>query len=203
MNELLWITVVLTVIRKADYMSINTFSEGIIPGGLREKSEIRLLVCYLLKRFDKAITRSKINEILAEDSIANYFEINQAISELIKDGCVLCEIEGGEELLMLSGKMMYEVEKIEKSLPRSIREKSVSAALRIFSRDRIQQESLVEVQELEKGYHVTFIVKDVGTELLKLTVYVSDYSQVELVKRNFYNNAESIYSDIISSLTVE
>ena len=104
---------------------------------------------------------------------------------------------------MLSGKMMYEVEKIEKSLPRSIREKSVSAALRIFSRDRIQQESLVEVQELEKGYHVTFIVKDVGTELLKLTVYVSDYSQVELVKRNFYNNAESIYSDIISSLTVE
>lgn len=193
----------MTVIRKADYMSINTFSEGIIPGGLREKSEIRLLVCYLLKRFDKAITRSKINEILAEDSIANYFEINQAISELIKDGCVLCEIEGGEELLMLSGKMMYEVEKIEKSLPRSIREKSVSAALRIFSRDRIQQESLVEVQELEKGYHVTFIVKDVGTELLKLTVYVSDYSQVELVKRNFYNNAESIYSDIISSLTVE
>ena len=71
-------------------MDQNTFSEGIAPGGLRQKTEIRLLVCYLLKKFDKKITRSKINEILQENSIANYFEVNQAISELIRDGRVLC-----------------------------------------------------------------------------------------------------------------
>ena len=50
---------------------------------------------------------------------------------------------------------------------------------------------------------MTFIIEDVGTELLRLKVYVSDLSQVELVKRNFYEKAVSIYSDIISSLTVE
>lgn len=180
-----------------------TFSEGIAPGGLRQKTEIRLLVCYLLKKFDKKITRTKINEILQEYSIANYFEVNQAISELIKDGKIISELTDCDELLMLTADAMYSTGEIEKSLPRSIREKAVGAALKIFARDRVEQESIVEVKELEQGFHVTFIIKDVGTELLRLTVYVSDRSQIELVKRNFYNNAVGIYSDIISSLTVE
>ena len=41
------------------------------------------------------------------------------------------------------------------------------------------------------------------TQLLKITLYVSDERQVDIVKENFYNNAVSIYSNVISSLTVE
>ena len=41
------------------------------------------------------------------------------------------------------------------------------------------------------------------TELLKVTVYVADERQIEIVKRNFYESAVDIYSDLISSLTVE
>jgi hypothetical protein len=46
-------------------------------------------------------------------------------------------------------------------------------------------------------------VKDRDTELLKITVYVADESQIEIAKRNFYSNATEIYSGVISSLTVE
>lgn len=185
-------------------MEQNTFGEGIAPGGLREKSEIKLLVCYLLKKIDSSITRTKINEILQEYNIANYFEVNQAISELVKNGSINSEIsEDEDELLSITPRAFYDVIEIEKSLPRSIREKAVSAALKIMARDKVESESKVEVEELEKGFHVTFTVEDVGTQLLKLTVYVSDRAQIELVKRNFFNNAVGIYSDIISSLTVE
>lgn len=184
-------------------MQNNTFSEGIAPGGLREKTEIKLLVCYLLKKLDQAVTRTKINEILQEESIANYFEVNQAISELVKNGKLICSLEDEEEVLTITPQAMYDVSEIERSLPRTIREKAVSAALRIFARDRVERESKVEITELEHGYHVTFTVEDVGTQLLKLTVYVADRSQIELVKRNFFSNADAIYSNIISSLTVE
>ena len=64
-------------------MSSDTFSEGIVPGGLREKNEIKLLVCYLLKTLKKSLTRTQLNEILSEYSVANYFEVNGAVSELI------------------------------------------------------------------------------------------------------------------------
>ena len=49
----------------------------------------------------------------------------------------------------------------------------------------------------------TFTILDVETELLKITLYVADERQIEIVKENFFNNAVGIYSNIISSLTVE
>ncbi|MBR5438173.1 MAG: DUF4364 family protein [Clostridia bacterium] len=182
-------------------MSSDTFSEGIVPGGLREKNEIKLLVCYLLKTLKRSLTRTQINEILSEYSVANYFEVNGAVSELISGGQVISEISDGDELVTLTAKAELDVAAIERTLPRTVREKSVAAALKILSRERIIKESNVDITPLEHGYHVSFSVKDMDTEMLKITVYVPDESQLETVKKNFFNNAVSIYSEVISSLT--
>lgn len=184
-------------------MAQDTFSEGIVPGGLREKNEIKLLVCYLLKALDRSLTRTQLNEILCEYNAANYFEINSAVSELISGGQLTCELTDGDELFTLTAKAALDVAAIEHSLPRAVREKTVAAGLRILSRERIIKESRVEVIELSHGYHIEFTVMDMDTELLKITVYVPDKEQIETVKRNFFNNAVTIYSDVISSLTTD
>ena len=88
-------------------------------------------------------------------------------------------------------------------MPKSIREKAVKSALKILTRDRIKKESKIDIEKLEHGYHVTFTILDVETELLKITLYVADERQIEIVKENFFDNAVGIYSNIISSLTVE
>ena len=181
----------------------NTFSEGIAPGGLRDKAEIKLLVCYLLKTLDKSLTRTQINEILQEYQIANYFEANQALSELISGGQVTAGLCDGDEQITITGKAMIDVANIERSLPRSVREKTVNAALKVLARERIKKESRVEITPLEHGYHVHLTVYDMDTELLKVTIYVSDERQIEIVKNNFFNNAVTLYSDVISLLTVE
>ena len=183
-------------------MANDTFSEGIAPGGLRDRADIKLLVCYLLKTLKKSLTRTQINEILQEYSVANYFEVNGAISELVSANQVISELVDGDELITITGHAEISTGNIERSIPKSVSEKSINAALKILERERVMKESKVEVTPLEHGYHVTFIVMDVDTELLKITVYVADESQVELVKRNFYNNAIAVYSDVISSLTV-
>lgn len=183
-------------------MANDTFSEGIAPGGLRDRADIKLLVCYLLKTLKKSLTRTQINEILQEYSVANYFEVNGAISELISNNQIISELVDGDELITITGHAEISTGNIERSIPKSVREKSINAALKILERERVMKESKVEVTPLEHGFHVTFIVMDVDTELLKITVYVADESQVELVKRNFYNNAITVYSDVISSLTV-
>ncbi len=184
-------------------MDNSTFCEGIAPGGLREQPEIKLLICYLLKTLDKALTRTQINEILQEYRIANYFEVNGAISELVNGGQVTSEIADGDEVISITSKSKLDVARIERSLPKSIREKAVKSALKILTRDRIKKESKVDIQKLEHGYHVTFTILDVETELLKITLYVADERQIEIVKENFFNNAVGIYSNILSSLTVE
>ena len=179
------------------------FGEGIVPGGLRNRPEIKLLVCYLLKALSRPLSRSQINEILQEYPLANYFEVNQALSELIKSGVVVSELSGESEEMSLAGKAVFDVASIEHTLPRSVREKALAAALQVLTRERIKRESRVEVTPLSQGFHVTFTVADMDTELLRLTVYVADEAQIETVKRNFYSGAVTIYSNIISALTVE
>ena len=68
---------------------------------------------------------------------------------------------------------------------------------------KVTPESVIDIEKLDHGYHVTFTILDVGTELLKITLYVADERQIEIVKNNFFNNAVGIYSNVISSLTVE
>lgn len=184
-------------------MEQNAFSEGIAPGGLRDRAEIKLLVCYLLKKVDGPLTQSMINDILQECSVANYFEVNQAISELTEKGTVQTKEQDGQTFFSLLPQTYYYVGEIERSLPRSVRERAVSSAIKVMKRSRIERETNTEIEKLDQGYNVTFEVNDAGTQLLKVTIYVSDISQVELVKRNFYNNAVDICSNIISSLTVE
>lgn len=179
------------------------FIEGVAPGGLKERSEIKLLVCYLLKTLGKSLTRTQINEILQEYNIANYFEVNGAISELITAGRVTTKLVNGDEEITLSGETEYRVRYIEKDLPKTVREKAVRSALKILERERIEKESRVEITKLDHGYHVCFTVFDMDTELLKITVYVADESQIEIAKKNFYSNAVKIYSGVISALTVE
>ncbi len=187
-----------------DYIeNTDSFSEGIAPGGLHQQPEIKLLVCYLLKTLKKPLSRTQINEILCEHQIANYFEANSAVSELVASGQILSETADGDEILTITTKALLEVSAIERSLPRTIREKAVEAALKILKRDKIKKESKVSVEKLEAGFHVTLCVEEMGTELLKITVYVADERQIEIVKNNFFNNAADVYSNIISTLTVE
>ena len=184
-------------------MDNNTFSQGVAPGGLREKTEIKLLICYLLKKLKRSLTRTQINEILQEYRIANYFEVNTAISELVSADQLISNIDNGDELITLTARAELDIGLLERDLPRSVKEKTLKSAHMILQRERIEKESIVEVKALDHGYHVTFTVNDMDTELLKLTVYVADEDQIEISKRNFYNKACEIYSGIISSLTVE
>lgn len=184
-------------------MEQNAFSEGIAPGGLREKSEIKLLLCYLLKTLDKGLTRAQISEILQEYPIANYFEVNEALSDLVKSGTIETAVAENDEVFSITHRAKVEVADIERALPKSIREKAVAAGICVLNRDKIKSECEFKAEERDGGYRVTFTFNDVGIELMSLSVFVADLSQVELVKKNFFEGAVSIYSNIISSLTVE
>lgn len=179
------------------------FNEGIEPGGLREKSEIKLLICYLLKRLDRPVTKTRLNEIMQEHYLANYFEANQAISELLHSGQITADIGDDDELLTLTPAYSFTIATIEKSLPRSVREKAMEAALRLFARERSESENKVTIEPVGSGFNVTFTICDGETELMRLTVFVADEAQAQTVKRNFLEDPAGLYSGIISSLTID
>lgn len=184
-------------------MEYDAFDAGIELGGLRNRDDIRLLVCYLLKSVDSPMTRQMLNEAMQEDGLANYFEVGQAIEELLKTGNITADILGDDEVISVTDKGREAAEMLQTSLPKTVREKAVNSAIRLITKARVERENQIEVTKEENGgYTITFTLFDKNTQFMKLSVYVCDSLQLEQVKQNFINDPVKVYSTIITSLTV-
>lgn len=184
-------------------MEYDAFDAGIELGGLRSRDDIRLLICYLLKSIDVPMTRQMLNDSMQEDGLANFFEVGQAIEELLKTGNITTDILQDEEVLIVTERGREAAELLQTSLPRTVREKAVNSAIRLTTRAKVERDNKIEVRkEDDGGYTITFTLFDRGTELMKLSIYVVDSLQLETVKQNFINDPVKVYSSIITSLTV-
>ena len=184
-------------------MEFDAFDAGIELGGLRNRDDIRLLICYLLKSVDAPMTRQMLNDAMQEDGLANFFEVGQAIEELLKTGNITADILDEDEVITVTEKGREAAELLQTSLPRTVREKAVNSAIRLVTRAKVERENKIEVKkEDDGGYTITFTLFDRGTELMKLSFYVVDSLQLEQVKQNFINDPVKVYSTIITSLTV-
>lgn len=184
-------------------MEYDAFDAGIELGGLRNRDDIRLLVCYLLKSVDSPMTRQMLNEAMQEDGLANYFEVGQAIEELLKTANITADIMGDDEVISVTQKGREAAEMLQTSLPRTVRERAVNSAIRLITKARVERENKIEVKKEENGgYTITFSLFDKNTQFMKLSVYVCDSLQLEQVKQNFINDPVKVYSSIITSLTV-
>jgi len=179
----------------------DAFSAGVEFGGLRSRQEIKLLICFLLESLERPLSKGQINEILQEHGLANYFDVNQAMSELVEGGTVVCGLFEEQEFLSLTAKVKEATVLLENDLPKSVREKALNSAVKLQTLARRRRESKIDVEKLETGYHVTFTISDKSDILMRLTVYVADITQAETVKQGFLNDPVGLYSGIIAALT--
>ncbi len=185
-----------------DFSSFDAFNAGVKEGGLRNRSEIRLLVCYLLRAIDRPVPKNLLVDAVLRERLANYFELNEAIDELLKSGNIDRDIQDEDEVLTVTARGRESAELLETTLPRSVREQAVNSAIKLMTLARNKRENKILTEQLsDGGYNVTFILGDEQNELMRLTVYVADRMQVEVVKNNFLEDPVKLYSSIIAALT--
>lgn len=176
----------------------DAFTAGVDFGGLRSRQEIKVLICFLLESLEKPLSKGQMNEIMQEHGLANYFEVNQALDELIESGTA--EVLE-QDMLTLTEKGREATPELENNLPKTVREKALNCAVKLQTLARRRRENKIEVEKYEQGYHVTFSIFDKDDILMRLTVYAADISQVETIKQGFLKDPVSLYSGIIAALS--
>ena len=178
-------------------MDFDAFTAGIEDGGLRSSSTITILVCYILANSKEKITAKNITDALVEGKIANYFEVSNAISKMIKKGH-FTEDENG--YLIISEDCRFAVDIVEKDLPITIREKSIALVRKLATREIFKKENRVEIVEGESGYEITMHVSDIDKDFMVLTLNVPTIAQAELIRDRFQENPAKIYENLMNSL---
>lgn len=184
-------------------MDFDAFSAGVEPGGLRNKNDIGVLICYILDNVGKPFGINDLVAVIQENGLANYFETNAAIADLEKCGNIQYSDDKQEYVVVTeNGKMISR--QLHTTLSLSIRQKAVNATMRLMAKRKVERENPVSIHKADGGgYNVNFRITDGIRDLMSLTLFVPDLSEANTVKRNFHNNPERIYSIMLAAVIGE
>ena len=115
-------------------MLFNTFDEGIAPGGLRSKHEIKTLICYIYYSVKENLDRDLIIEAIREDELANFFEVSAAFDELVADkNLIKNETTDGAVTYSLSENGRMIAEQLDSTLAYSVKDKALKCAIKLLA----------------------------------------------------------------------
>ena len=177
----------------------DTFMAGVEPGGLTSVQEIRILLCYMLQSVAAPIPRDALTDIITAGGMANYFDTEDAIEDLIR----LQHLVQTEDRLVATTVTGNQIgESLGVRIPYTLRERSVKAALQLLKRRKVEQDNKVEIRKTEEGgYEVTCTVMDGARVLLSVTLPVSDAWQAEQIKEQFLTDPALLYRSNLAVLT--
>ena len=177
----------------------DAFMAGVEPGGLTNVQEIRILLCYMLNSVAAPIPRDALTDIITAGGMANYFDTEDAIEDLIR----LQHLVQTEDRLVATTVTGNQIgESLGVRIPYTLRERSVKAALQLLKRREVERDNKVNIRKLEEGgYEVTCIVMDGERALLSVTLRVSDPHQAEQIKEQFLTDPALLYRSNLAVLT--
>ncbi len=176
----------------------NAFTDGVEPGGLRNRTQIKILITYVVSKLNDPVKDSMMIEALQLHGLANYFEVIQAVDELLDNGN-LSTVDG---FLYLTPKGALSVNELSKELPKSVKETALADVIYLQLIEKREAENTVEIKKTDSGCDVTFKVIHKEDVLMELTVYAADTEQAEKIKRNFLKDPSHVYATVVTSLFV-
>lgn len=181
-------------------MAFDTFDEGISLGGMRSKTEIRTLICYLFVKVNIPMTKETIINALGQKALANYFESSSCFDDLVKHkNLELVDNEKGLYFVTSAGKMISE--QLEDTLALTVKEKACECTLSLLEKERIEKENVVTIDKVDNGYMVNCCISGGDMDLMKFSLFVPDINQARLVRKNFHKNPLMFYNTFIAMIT--
>lgn len=186
-------------------MDFDALTGGVEPGGLRNKNDIRLLICYLLSSIDAPISKQNIVQIMQEHSLANYFEVMDSLAEMVEKGTVgsvpYNELNETEDCVICNDISRNIAKQLDSTLPVSVRDCAVAAAFNLLAKAKREKENRVEIIKTKQGYQVECHISGGEMDLMSFRIYVPDIYQARMVKERFHENPQRIYSVLLASVT--
>ncbi len=183
-------------------MPFDAFDEGIVPGGIRSKNEIRTLICYLLNSVNEPMSKEVLIEAVQKQGLANYFELSSCFDDLIAHNNIKAEDNNTKPPLYSvtdNGRLI--ANQLESTLTYTVKEKTYTCAIALLKQRKIERENKVTITKAESGYRVNCSISGGDVNLLSLDIFAPDKNQAKIIKSNFHKNPQLFYKTTIALLT--
>lgn len=173
------------------------FTAGVKPGGLTDDTQIRILLCYLVKTVGP-LTRDTLQGALLQEQLVNYFEFADALADVEKQQLVTVN---EEEQFVITQKGSTVADTLALDLPRTVRESAIRAVMQIQSWRHKAAMNRARVEEEDGEFTVWCAIGDLGSDVFRLQLAMPDRLTAETIKNNFTAHGSEIYSKLMDMLT--
>lgn len=174
-----------------------------IIGGLNSVSDVKILVLYILNYAGTPISRDNLIKIAMNAGSVEYFDLAQAIDELLMTGPI--DITGNDtpNILRITEVGRQTLQMFEKSLPYSVRRKNQTALLNMLAQIEREKNVKSEIVQKKNGYEVVCTLLDGEDVLLEYKLLVPTQIQAQMIAEQFKSDPTEKYQNILELLIDE
>ena len=173
------------------------FTAGVKPGGLTDNTQIRILLCYLVKTAGP-LTRDTLQGALLQEQLVNYFEFADALADVERQQLVSLD---EDERYSITDKGSTVADTLAFDLPRTVRESAIRAVMQIQSWKHKAAMNRARSEEEDGEYVVWCAIGDMGSDVFRLQLAMPDKLTAETIRNNFTAHGSEIYSKVMDMLT--
>lgn len=176
----------------------SAFSAGVRFGGLTDRTEIKILICYLLSGTKQPLTNQQLIDTVIGQELVNYFELQDALSHLV--GQNLIKEENGVYTITEDGTEV--AHQLEKVLPFSVRERAHKALIELLQYEALKRQNKTKITALENGgFNLNCTIADEDLILFSFDVYMPDEKSALTAQENFIRYGQDIFKCVLGITT--
>lgn len=161
----------------------------------------KLIILYILSRVKFPLTNAQLTAFILEKEYTNYFNIQQAISELLDDEFISCETTRNSSRFSITESGLQTLYFFDNMISQGIKE-DIEAYL--AENKQILQEEVSTTAELylaKKGEYIVHLkAVERDSTLIDLSLAVPTEEEASIMCNNWKSKSSDIYAYLMSSL---
>lgn len=171
---------------------------GVRIGGLTDRTEIKILLCYLLAALRQPITQNQLIEVVCGQELVNYFEMQAALQHLLDYGFIK-EDEDGFSILP-AGKEI--ADQLETVVSATVRRYAYTMATNILQYEALKKQNKVEITPVEGGgYNLKCSIEDNDFTIFSINILMPDEKSANFAGQQFIMKGQDIFKCVLGVAT--
>lgn len=179
-------------------MDNNGLNAGVRLGGLTDRTEIKILLCYLLSALNRPITQNQLIECVCGQELVNYFEMQSALSHLIEQKFVTENSEGFS--ITREGREI--AQQLESTVSATVKRYAYRMAVSLLQYEALKKQNKTSIyQSADGNYFLKCSIDDDNFSIFSMEIPMPDEKTAKYAAQQFILNGGDIFKCVLGIIT--
>ena len=179
-------------------MDNKAITAGVRVGGLTDRTEIKILLCYLLAELKQPITQTQLIECVCGQELVNYFEMQSALQHLL-DNNFIKEDEKGFSIMPEGREIAQQLESVVSS---TVKRYAYTMAVNILQYEALKKQHKISITPVEGGgFNLHCSIEDNDFTIFSMDILMPDEKSAQYAGEQFILNGQDMFKCMLGIMT--